>query len=130
MSVCAEAGQAHAAAHRHHVGPQYEGRLGDVVDEEAGLRGHQHDFGLLLGAHHGQVPLPAVVLGGRWRKVDQLTPPRPVGVLGGVGVAPNLVGALDERSHAVQEAEAQHRALQHQDRAWECSSQQAGRGMS
>lgn len=106
MPVGTEAGQAHTVAHRHHVGAQHEGRLGDVVDEEDGLRGHQDDFGLPLGAHHSQMSLSAGVLGGRRREVDQLALPHAVRVLGPVEVPPNLVGALNERSHAVQEAKS------------------------
>ncbi|TNN88745.1 hypothetical protein EYF80_001077 [Liparis tanakae] len=49
---------------RHHVGSQHKGRLGDVVDVEARLRGHQYYFGLPLGAHHGQMSLSGVFLGG------------------------------------------------------------------
>lgn len=106
VSVCTEAGEAHAVTHRHHISPQHKGRLCDVVDKQARLRGHQEHFGLPLRAHHSQVSISAGVLGGRWRKVDQLAPPRSVGVLGGVVVPPNLVGGLNESSHAVQEAEA------------------------
>lgn len=106
MSVCAEAGQAHAVTHRYHVGSQHKGGLCDVVDEEASLRGHHEDFGLPLGAHHGQMPLAVGVLGGRRRKVDQFAPPQPVRVLRGILVPPNLIRALNEDSHAVQETKA------------------------
>lgn len=127
VSVSAEAGQAHAVVDGDHVGSQHEGRLGDVVHEEARLRGHQKDFGLPLRAHHGEVPIPAGVLGGRGGEVDQLALPRPLGVLGGVGVPPHLVGALNERPHAVQEAKTQHGAFQHEDGPWERRGQRSNR---
>lgn len=50
--------------------------------------------------------------------MDQLALPWSVGVLGGIGVPPNLVGVLNERPHAVQEAKTQHGAFQHEDRPW------------
>lgn len=55
VTVGTEAGQTHAVTQRHHVGSQYERGLGDVVDKETGLRGHQEHFGLPLGADHSQV---------------------------------------------------------------------------
>lgn len=66
MSVCTKAREAHTVTHRHHVSSQYEGRLCDVVDKEARLRGHQEYFGLPLRAHHSQMSLSAGILGGRW----------------------------------------------------------------
>lgn len=118
MAVSTEAGQADAVAHRHHVSSQHKGWLSDVVDKEAGLRGHQEYFGLPLGAHHSQMSVSTGVLRGWWRKVNQLALPRPVRVLGSVGVPPNLIGALNERSHTVQETKTQDWAFQHQDCSW------------
>lgn len=120
VSVSTEAGQTHGVTHRYHVGSQYKGWLSDVVDKEARLRGHQEYFGLPLGAHYSQMSLSAGVLGGWGWKIYQLAPPWSVRVLGGVEVSPDLVGALNVCSHAVQETKAQHRAFQHQDRSWGC----------
>lgn len=50
--------------------------------------------------------------------MDQLALPFSLRVLGGIGVPPNLVGALNEHPHAVQEAKTQHGAFQHEDGPW------------
>lgn len=64
MSISTEAGQAHAVIDGYHIGSQHKGRLCDVMDKEARLRGHQEDFGLPLGAHHCQVSISIGVLRG------------------------------------------------------------------
>lgn len=61
VAVGAETGDAVGTRHLHHVGPQDEGRLGDVVFVDAGLRGHGQHLGLLLRAQHGELAVLALL---------------------------------------------------------------------
>lgn len=61
MPVGTETGDAVGSSHLHHVGPQDEGGLGDVVFVDAGLRRHGQDLGLLLRAQHGKLGVLALL---------------------------------------------------------------------
>lgn len=61
MPVGTETGDAVGAGHQHHVGPQNEGGLCDVVFVDAGLRWHGQDLGLLLRAQHGKLGVLALL---------------------------------------------------------------------
>lgn len=90
MAVGAEAGDAVGSGHLHHVGPQDEGRLGDVVFVDAGLRRHGQHLGLLLRAQDGELGVLALLRRGRRRRP---APPTLLLLLvRGVWVVPRLVG--------------------------------------
>lgn len=65
VPIGTETGQTDAVVDGDDVGTQHKGGLRDVVHIEAGLRRHEEDLGLLLGAHHSQVSLPGRLLGRR-----------------------------------------------------------------